>query len=103
MRCGELLRGPIAAALLAGVMAFGGACAGTKDTAAQDKVTQNVGKYSPAPTNIEKATVGVPQFQVQQQGGSFGGSQHDLDTLVAAVAAGLEETLGPGFDRPGPR
>jgi len=85
----QTLRGPIAAALLAGVVALGGACAGTKDSAAQDKITKNVGKYSDPPSNIEKATVGVPQFQVQTTGGSFGGSQHDLDGLAADQMSSL--------------
>jgi curli biogenesis system outer membrane secretion channel CsgG len=84
-----MLRGSIAATVLAGIVALGGACAGTKDSAAQDQITRNVGKYSDPPSNIEKATVGVPQFQVQTAGASFGGNQHDLDGLAADQMSSL--------------
>jgi curli biogenesis system outer membrane secretion channel CsgG len=61
-------------------------CASTGESGSQDKVTQNVGVYSPPPSGLEKATVGVPQFRVQAVGFGAGGK---LDELAADQMSSL--------------
>jgi curli biogenesis system outer membrane secretion channel CsgG len=79
------LRRALALALVAGVSSAVlvpvTGCASSSESAEQDKVTQNVGRYTPPPPNIVKRKVGVPQFKVQAYG--LGGSEHDLDGLAA--------------------
>lgn len=74
----RLLAAGFAIALLSGA----GGCASTGETARTDPVTAQVGNYSPPPQNIQKARVGVPQFQVQSLGG-WGTGGSDLDRLAA--------------------
>ncbi len=62
----------------AGMMA---GCASSSESASQDTLTENVGKYPPAPQGVNKPRVGVPPFKVQASG-SFG-SGADLDDLAA--------------------
>src|SRR5678809_1088107 len=74
---------PVRAALLsvAGlVCALACGCAGTKDTASKDKLTQNVGRYSPPPSisDEDKPKVGVPSFVIQQVPGQFSGNKSQL-------------------------
>jgi curli biogenesis system outer membrane secretion channel CsgG len=56
-------------------------CASSSESASQDTLTENVGKYPPAPEGVNKPRVGVPPFKVQATG-SFG-SGSDLDDLAA--------------------
>jgi curli biogenesis system outer membrane secretion channel CsgG len=87
----SLLRRSFAVALAVGLgsalVAPLGGCASSGESAQQDTVTKNVGRYSPPPPNIVKRRVGVPQFSVKGQG--FGGSQHDLDELAADQMSSL--------------
>ena len=53
-------------------------CASTGESGSQDKVTANVGVYSPAPSGMEKVAVGVPQFQVQAVGFGSSGRLNEL-------------------------
>ena len=79
----------LAAAGLACVLSCG--CAGTKDTASKDKLTENVGRYSPPPnvSDEDKPKVGVPSFIIQQVPGQFAGNK----TQLAQVAADQMTTL----------
>jgi curli biogenesis system outer membrane secretion channel CsgG len=61
-------------------------CASTKEGAAEDTVTKNVGVYPPPPSGLEKVAVGVPQFKVQAIG--FGGGSK-LDELAADQMSSL--------------
>ena len=61
-------------------------CASTGESGSADKVTANVGVYSPAPSGLEKVAVGVPQFKVQAVG--FGASGR-LDELAADQMSSL--------------
>jgi curli biogenesis system outer membrane secretion channel CsgG/ribosomal protein S27AE len=82
----------------AAVLAVGGlvcalacGCAGTKDTASADKLTQNVGRYSPPPSinDEDKPKVGVPSFQMNAVPGQFSGNK----TQLAQNAADQMTTL----------
>jgi curli biogenesis system outer membrane secretion channel CsgG len=68
------------------VMLVGAGCASTKESAAEDTVTKNVGVYPPPPSGLEKVAVGVPQFKVQSVG--FGGGSR-LDELAADQMSSL--------------
>ena len=61
-------------------------CSGTKDTASKDKLTENVGRYSPPPSSVsdeDKPKVGVPSFVIQQVPGQFGGNKQELGQIAA--------------------
>jgi curli biogenesis system outer membrane secretion channel CsgG len=62
------------------VCALACGCASTKDTASADKLTQNVGKYSPPPSvsDDDKPKVGVPSFVIQSVPGQFRGNKTEL-------------------------
>jgi len=62
------------------VCALACGCAGTKDKASADKLTQDVGKYSPPPSisDAEKPKVGVPSFVIQSVPGQFTGNKTEL-------------------------
>ncbi len=74
-----------AATALLGAAALVG-CASTGESGSADTVTKNVGVYSPPPSNLAKATVGVPQFKVQSVGFGAGGR---LDELAADQMSSL--------------
>jgi curli biogenesis system outer membrane secretion channel CsgG len=61
-------------------------CASTGEGASGDKVTANVGVYTPPPPSVQKVAVGVPQFKVQTSGFSTGGN---LDELAADQMSSL--------------
>src|SRR4029078_455093 len=85
-----LLRAALLA--LAGlVCALACGCAGTKDKASADKLTQDVGKYSPPPSisDAEKPKVGFPSFVIQSVLGQF----TDNKTELAQNAADQMTTL----------
>jgi curli biogenesis system outer membrane secretion channel CsgG len=67
------------------VCALACGCAGTKDTASKDKLTQNVGRYSPPPSisDEDKPKVGVPSFVIQQVPGQFSGNKSQLSQVAA--------------------
>ena len=45
-------------------------CASSSETASKDTLTENVGKYDPAPRGVNKPRVGIPAFSVKAaQGG----------------------------------
>lgn len=75
-----------AVAALFGVISLAG-CTSSGESGSQDQVTANVGVYSPPPSGIEKATIGVPQFKVQSQG--FGGGGSQLEELAADQMSSL--------------
>lgn len=82
MFCGDHMkimgvRFSLAMVLLAGV-AFCGGCASSSESAQRDALTENVGKYPPAPQGVNKPRVGVPPFSVQAQGMMAGGDLNDL-------------------------
>lgn len=54
----------LVAGLVAGSLVFLSACVSSGETASSDSLTENVGRYSPPPSNIQRVRVGVPQFQV---------------------------------------
>lgn len=60
-------------------------CAGTKESASADKLTANVGNYSPAPNipDEDKPQVGVPRFEIQQLPGQFLGNKSRLEQNAA--------------------
>ena len=62
------------------VCALACGCAGTKDTASADKLTENVGRYSPPPSinDEDKPKVGVPTFVIQSVPGQFSGNKTEL-------------------------
>jgi curli biogenesis system outer membrane secretion channel CsgG len=63
------------------VCALACGCAGTKDTASKDKLTENVGRYSPPPSSVgdeDKPKVGVPSFVIQSVPGQFTGNKTEL-------------------------
>lgn len=76
----------VAAAALLGVASLVG-CTSSGESGSADKVTANVGVYSPPPAGLEKPTVGVPQFQVQSQG--FGGGGSQLEEMAADQMSSL--------------
>ncbi|HEV7300283.1 MAG TPA: CsgG/HfaB family protein [Tepidisphaeraceae bacterium] len=55
-------------------------CSSNKEAAQRDVLTENVGKYPPAPQGVNRPRVGVPPFNVKAEGGMAGGG---LDTLAA--------------------
>lgn len=66
---------------LAGLVA---GCATSGETASRDTLTENVGKYDPAPKGVNKPRVGVPAFSVKSAaGGSSQGGDAELDNLAA--------------------
>jgi len=67
-----------AVALMAGGAAVVG-CSSSHESAGRDTLTENVGKYPPAPSGVNKPRVGVPPFNVQTAGGISG----DLNSLAA--------------------
>ena len=74
----------VAVAGLACALACG--CSGTKDTASKDKITENVGRYSPPPSSVreeDRPKVGVPSFVIQQVPGQFGGNKDELGQIAA--------------------
>jgi curli biogenesis system outer membrane secretion channel CsgG len=74
----------VAVAALACAFTFG--CAGTKESASKDKLTENVGRYTPPPSSVrdeDKPKVGVPAFAIQQVPGNFGGNKTQLEGNAA--------------------
>ncbi|HEY2588607.1 MAG TPA: CsgG/HfaB family protein [Tepidisphaeraceae bacterium] len=67
-------------ALMLGGLAVVG-CSSSHESAGQDALTANVGKYSPAPQGVNKPKVGVPPFNVQTAGGIS--NNGDLNSLAA--------------------
>jgi len=72
------VRVPLVMVLLAGVAAWSVGCASSSETAQRDALTENVGKYPPAPQGVNKPRVGVPPFNVQAQGVMAGGDVNEL-------------------------
>jgi curli biogenesis system outer membrane secretion channel CsgG len=59
-------------------------CANSSETAEGDKLTQNVGRYDPAPQGVEKPRVAVPPFEVKTAGGGFGsGGKAGMNDVAA--------------------
>lgn len=67
-------------ALMMGGLAVVG-CSSSHESASRDTLTENVGKYSPAPQGVNKPRVGVPPFNVQTAGGIS--NNGDLNSLAA--------------------
>ena len=74
------LAGMMSLAVAAG---FGGGagCASSKESAGRDTLTENVGRYEAAPSNVARPRVGVPPFNVKTGAGFSGGN--DLNDLAA--------------------
>lgn len=66
---------------LSGLLCFAYGCAKTGESASRDKLTANVGKYDPAPSQAsgERPRVGVPPFKVDKNASKV----HNLDQLAA--------------------
>ncbi|MGN6625328.1 MAG: CsgG/HfaB family protein [Tepidisphaeraceae bacterium] len=59
-------------------------CASSSESASQDQLTANVGKYPSAPSGVYKPRVGVPPFAVKATSGfASGGSEAETDALAA--------------------
>ena len=69
-----------ALALILGAALWSG-CASSKETANRDTLTEDVAKYPPGPSGVNKPRVGVPPFKVTTTGGFQGG--RDLNDLAA--------------------
>jgi curli biogenesis system outer membrane secretion channel CsgG len=69
----------VTAVTAAALLAVG--CTSSNETAKRDAITENVGKYDPAPSGVNKPRVGVPPFNVKAAG-NFG-SGGDLNDLAA--------------------
>ena len=67
-------------ALIVGAVA-GIGCSSSKESASRDTLTENVGKYQPAPQVANKPKVGVPPFGVTTNGGIS--NNGDLNQLAA--------------------
>lgn len=67
------------------------ACASSKESASQDTLTENVGKYPAAPQGVNKPRVGVPPFDVKAEG-SFGGGQKVDDLAADEMSTLLDQT-----------
>lgn len=89
-------RFPLSLLAVAGLLCFtiGCASANTKDTAARDKITSDVGRYSPPPIqNAERPRVAVPPFKEVQVGGGLR-NVHNLNALAADQMTTLLDQTG---------
>jgi curli biogenesis system outer membrane secretion channel CsgG len=87
-----LLRMSASIALLVGGLSIVG-CSKSQESASRDTLTENVGKYEPAPASANKPSIGVPPFAVQA-GSGFGGGGADLNTLAADQMTTLLDQTG---------
>ena len=75
---------------LGGVAFFG--CSSSHESASRDTLTENVGRYSSAPSGINRPRVGVPPFSVQAAGSFSNGG--DLNSLAADQMTTLLDESG---------
>ena len=74
-------------------------CATTSETGKSDAMTENVGAYSPAPTNLWRPKVGVPAFNVSASPGQDGSQVAESRRILATIAADQLTTLAVKSDR----
>lgn len=79
------------ALMLGGIAVVG--CSSSKESASRDTLTDNVGKYAPAPSGVNRPRVGVPQFQVATSGG-ISNDNGDLNGLASDQMTTLLDQTG---------
>ena len=72
-------------------------CATISETAKSDTITEQVGAYTPAPTNLWRPKVGVPAFKVVST--SAGSEVAESRRILATIAAEQLTTLAVKSDR----